>query len=165
MEDNFIQDMQEPTPETNGVISGEALYNWDSAGSWSKFVAISSLVLVGILFIIVLALGATMQMYMSILSMTDQTGIIGAIMSFFYLFVFMLFGGIGVINYFLIKFAILLKRAIRFTDQDAFEKSWYNLLWSFRAYGIFILAIILYVAITVVIVGTVDASQFNIPEE
>jgi predicted PurR-regulated permease PerM len=65
------------------------------------------------------------------------------------------------INLYHLKFASQIQRAIKFSDQKAFENAWENLRNHFRIYGILTCVLILLYLVLVVAVVKTAASDFS----
>ena len=110
--------------------------SWYSISKWAQFLAIVGFILTGILLIAIGSLSTLVDMVASM--MPDNPGL--AVLSSMKGVVIGIFGvslAIQlVLNYFHLQFALKLKRAVQFTDQEAFRQAWLNFRNLFRILGV-----------------------------
>lgn len=131
------QNLSETAPSSGGIQVTRALrQRWYTISRWALFFAIAGFILSG-LFLLGLGgltnLPSMMEYALGDSPLTDALVSMGAGMIgiFILLVVFQL-----LINYWQLRFANQMKRAITDTDQAAFETSWLNLRNYYRAIGI-----------------------------
>lgn len=131
------QNLSESGPDADEIqVTRSMRQRWYSISRWAFFFAITGFVVTGmsLLGIGTLAnLPSMMEYAMGDSPVMDAMASLGAglIGIFILLFAFQL-----LVNYWQLRFASQMKRAITYTDQEAFESSWVNLRNFFRAIGI-----------------------------
>jgi hypothetical protein len=166
MEDNFVQDMQdEPIDEQQGglPVTGEMYHFWSGIAGWARFNSIATIIMVGIFFLFVVVAGAVSQALLPMaaaLSDESSSSLISLFINYLILFLLIILGGVVAIQYFQLRFSGLLKRSMRMSNQELFEKAWLSLVWSFRASGIFIGIVIVLVLILALVSQTVQPGTF-----
>lgn len=110
--------------------------SWHTISRWSLFFAIIGFVLIGL---ILIGLGKLSSMLPMMAYALGENPVLDAIVSMgalFTGFIVLLLAVHLFINFLQYRFAMQMKRAIAFTDQEAFEQSWLNYRNFFRAIGI-----------------------------
>jgi hypothetical protein len=134
--------------------------NWMSISKWALFFSILGFIYVGLS---VLMLGSIGTIFQIVTAMGDENQIF-AIIAPYLTYITALSGGVLVgwffINLYHLNFANQIQRAVKNTDQRAFESAWKSLRNHFRVYGILTcILILLYLIVFVVVVKTATASS------
>ncbi|MBK8195043.1 MAG: hypothetical protein IPK76_18205 [Lewinellaceae bacterium] len=142
---------QEPGNNTGLHVTRAMRYNWRSTAKWALFLAIVGLVIAGLS---LLSLGTMIPMMTNMMEMAGNEAAAemfrtaGAYIS--------ILAGMAtiatiVVNYFHLRFANDMQRALQFNDQDKFESSWRHMRYYFRILGILTISyIVIYVIVLIV---------------
>jgi hypothetical protein len=145
--------------KTEGVrVTGEMKRNWIITSKWAMFFAIFGFIYIGLS---VLAFGTMGSAIQTLMTLSDNPFLdaFGPLMSYFTAFMVIMLAVWFFINFYHLRFANYMQRAVNFTDQDAFEKSWLNLRNHFRLFGIVVVAVLVLYALMLVVALSLGASQ------
>ncbi len=142
MDANFSFDDQVLSNNTGAVSpSPIARHELKQAAAWAKFVSITMLVLFGLFFLLILAVGGAMSTYISMfmreLLPDEQSEMAGKILTYSTAFILGIIAVAIVIQVYCLRFAMNMGSAIRFDDQSSFSLAWQALRNQFRWWGVF----------------------------
>jgi hypothetical protein len=135
--------------------------NWMSISKWALFFSILGFIYVGLSVLMLGSMGTILEL---LAAMGDENPVL-SLFSPFLSYITVVTGIILVVWFFInlyhLKFASQIQRAIKFSDQKAFENAWENLRNHFRIYGILTCVLILLYLVLVVAVVKTAASDFS----
>ena len=117
-------------------------YNWLKISNWALFMAITGFV---VLTIALIGLSTMVQAMETMLAMTGETEAFGLFQVYgpYFIGFFVLVLSVQfLINYFQLRFALQLKRAMDLNEQQRLESAWMHFRNLFRTVGILTIAII-----------------------
>ena len=131
------QNLSETTPPADEIQATRSMrQQWYTISRWALFFAIVGFIMTGIL---LLAIGSLPSLLPLMEYAMGESPMTEAFRSMGVIFIGLIILAIAIqllLNYWQLRFANQMKRAISFTDQEAFESSWLNLRNFFRAIGI-----------------------------
>ncbi|MBK6997460.1 MAG: hypothetical protein IPH31_22080 [Lewinellaceae bacterium] len=152
--------LDENAAQHNGLsVTGEMKRSWMSISKWAMFFAIIGFIYIGLSLLMIGSMGTMLQMIMAMGGDNPVFSVIAPMMSYITIISVLMMAVMFFINFYHFRFASQIQRAVNFTDQTSFEKSWLNLRNHFRLYGITVCALIVFYVILIVVIGSMMASS------
>lgn len=142
-------------PNSGLGVTNEMKRSWMAISKWALFFAVIGFIYVALSLLMLGSIGTMLDMMRAISGDNPVLDAMGPLMSYVTIISGLLMVVIFFVNFYHLRFATQIQRAVNFSDQSAFEKAWLNLRNHFRLYGIATCVMIAFYLILLILIGTV----------
>jgi hypothetical protein len=141
-------------------VTNEMKRSWMSTSKWALFFAIIGFIYIGLSALMLGSMGAIFQSMSMLMGDSNPAfAMFGPMMSYITIIAGLMLVVMFFINFYHLRFANQIQRAVNVSDQNAFEKAWMNLRNHFRLYGIATCVVLALYLIMFIVIGTMAANS------
>mgnify|MGYP001334882693 CR=1 FL=1 len=132
-------------------VSGEMKRNWSVTSKWALFLAIIGFIYIAFTLFSLGTTADSLQAMSMMMGDNPMLEMVGRFMPFMNVFSLIVVAVMFFINFYHLRFATQLQKALNFNDQPAFVKSWMNLRNHFMIFGIMVCVLLAFYIVLLII--------------